>query len=119
MKLTKFRVKNYKTIEDTGWIDSDQIGCLVGVNESGKTNIITALLKLNPVDETTKINALLDYPRSKYSSDKSKLGEVEFVEAVFELSSAIEILSDEGEVLETYKYIKVKKHMMKLYIIMV
>lgn len=109
MKLTKFRVKNYKTIEDTGWIDSDQIGCLVGVNESGKTNIITALLKLNPVDETTKINALLDYPRSKYSSDKSKLGEVEFVEAVFELSSAIEILSDEGEVLETYKYIKVKK----------
>ena len=56
MKLTKFRVKNYKTIEDTGWIDNDQIGCLVGVNESGKTNIITALLKLNPVDETTKMH---------------------------------------------------------------
>lgn len=29
MKLTKFRVKNYKTIEDTGWIDSDQIGVLL------------------------------------------------------------------------------------------
>jgi len=109
MKLIKFRVKNYKTIDDTGWISIDQIGCLVGVNESGKTNIITALLKLNPVDSSIKINALLDYPRSKYSSDKDKLDDIEFIEALFEFSEPLSLSNEDGEAVETYKYLKVRK----------
>lgn len=109
MKLIKFRVKNYKTIDDTGWISIDQIGCLVGVNESGKTNVITALLKLNPVDSSIKINALLDYPRSKYSSDKDKLDYIEFIEALFEFSEPLSLSNEDGEAVETYKYLKVRK----------
>ena len=109
MKLIKFRVKNYKTIDDTGWISIDQIGCLVGVNESGKTNVITALLKLNPVDSSIKINALLDYPRSKYSSDKDKLDDIEFIEALFEFSEPLSLSNEDGEAVETYKYLKVRK----------
>ena len=109
MKLIKFRVKNYKTIDDTGWISSDQIGCLVGVNESGKTNVITALLKLNPVDSSIKINALLDYPRSKYSSDKDKLDDIEFIEALFEFSEPLSLSNEDGEAVGTYKYLKVRK----------
>lgn len=109
MKLIKFRVKNYKTIDDTGWISIDQIGCLVGVNESGKTNVITALLKLNPVDSSIKINALLDYPRSKYSSDKDKLDDIEFIEALFEFSEPLSLSNEDGETVETYKYLKVRK----------
>lgn len=109
MKLIKFRVKNYKTIDDTGWISIDQIGCLVGVNESGKTNVITALLKLNPVDSSIKINALLDYPRSKYSSDKDKLDDIEFIEALFEFSKPLSLSNEDSEAVETYKYLKVRK----------
>ncbi len=109
MKLIKFRVRNYKTIDDTGWISVDQIGCLVGVNESGKTNIITALLKLNPVDSSIRINPLLDYPRSKYSSDKDVLDEIKFIEVIFELTEPLSITYDDGKTTETYKYLKVCK----------
>ena len=105
MKLKKYKIKNYKTINDTGWIDNDNIGCLVGVNESGKTNIITALLKLNPVDTTSKINALLDYPRSNYSRDKERLEQIEFIEAIFELTNPIIL----GEEEISCSYIKVTK----------
>lgn len=118
MKLIKFRVKNYKTIDDTGWISVDQIGCLVGVNESGKTNVITALLKLNPVDSSIKINALLDYPRSKYSSDKDKLDDIEFIEALFEFSEPLSLSDEDGEAVETYKYLKFEKLMMNRFTIM-
>lgn len=109
MKLIKFRVKNYKTIDDTGWICIEQIGCLVGVNESGKTNVITALLKLNPVDSSIKINPLLDYPRSKFSSDIDCLGDKRFIEALFELSTSFEG-NNEEEPNKKYKFLKVCKN---------
>lgn len=51
MRLIKFKVSNYKTIDDSEWITTDSITCLVGENEAGKTNVLTALLKLNPADE--------------------------------------------------------------------
>ena len=44
MKLTKFRITDYKSIEDTGycWLASD-LTILAGKNESGKTAILEAL----------------------------------------------------------------------------
>jgi AAA15 family ATPase/GTPase len=45
MNLLKFRIKNYKSIVDTGWceLSGDNITVLAGQNESGKTNILKAL----------------------------------------------------------------------------
>jgi predicted ATP-dependent endonuclease of OLD family len=45
MKLTAFRIKNYRSIVDTGWCDLslDNITVLIGQNESGKTAILEAL----------------------------------------------------------------------------
>ncbi len=44
MKLTKFRVKNYKSIVDSGdCYFSDKLTILAGKNESGKTSILEAL----------------------------------------------------------------------------
>jgi predicted ATP-dependent endonuclease of OLD family len=37
MKLTKVRIQNYKSIADSSWVTMDQVTCLVGKNESGKT----------------------------------------------------------------------------------
>lgn len=113
MKLVSFRVKNYKTIDDTGWIDVDDISCLVGVNESGKTNIITALLKLNPVDQSIKINPLQDFPRSRYSREKDLLSNVVFIEACFKLDESMQIniaQDGEDETIVAYSYLKVKKY---------
>ena len=48
MKLTKFRVENYRCIQDSGWVELDDIAVIVGKNESGKTSLLKALWKLNP-----------------------------------------------------------------------
>ena len=45
MWFKKFRIKNYRSIIDTGWAElaSDNITGLIGQNESGKTSILEAL----------------------------------------------------------------------------
>ena len=37
MKLTKFKVTNFRSVDDSGWIEVDAVTALIGVNESGKT----------------------------------------------------------------------------------
>lgn len=45
MELISFRVQNFRSIVDSGWIDfsKDGVTVLVGQNESGKTSILQAL----------------------------------------------------------------------------
>ena len=45
MKLLAFRIKNFRSIVDTGWhnLSLDNITGLIGQNESGKTSILEAL----------------------------------------------------------------------------
>ena len=62
MKLTKVRIKNYKCIHDSTEFDIDDITCLVGKNESGKTAILEALNKFNPFDTAPGFDRLNDYP---------------------------------------------------------
>lgn len=48
MQLKGFRVRMYKGVIDSGWIDVESLTVLVGKNESGKTSLLKALHKLNP-----------------------------------------------------------------------
>jgi hypothetical protein len=45
MKLTAFRIRNFRSIVDTGWqnLSPDNITCLIGQNESGKTSVLESL----------------------------------------------------------------------------
>ena len=45
MKLNAFRIKNFRSIVDTGWQNTspDNITCLIGQNESGKTSVLEGL----------------------------------------------------------------------------
>ncbi len=45
MRLTAFRIRNFRSIVDTGWqtISHDNITCLIGQNESGKTSVLEGL----------------------------------------------------------------------------
>lgn len=67
MRLTKFRVHNFRSIIDSTWIDCDNVTNIIGVNESGKSNALIALWKLNPAHDG-KINLLEDLPRNEYAN---------------------------------------------------
>lgn len=45
MKINAFRIKNYRSIVDTGicYVSADHITALIGQNESGKTSVLEAL----------------------------------------------------------------------------
>ena len=51
MVLDSFRVTEFRSVQDSGWIDAEQITALIGTNESEKTNILLPLWKLNPADD--------------------------------------------------------------------
>lgn len=87
-KLVKFRVQNFRSVEDSGWIDAENVTCLVGTNESGKTNLLVALWKLNPANDEP-ITPLIDYPRKKYHSYNATNGEEVFISAHFEIDENI------------------------------
>src|SRR5438552_3008819 len=64
MKLESATITNFRCIDDSTKFKMGQITCLVGKNESGKTAILHALTKLNPVDATlSKFDVERDYPR--------------------------------------------------------
>ena len=65
MKLVRARVTDFKSIDDSGWVDIDAVTSMVGKNESGKTAFLGALKRLNPVDGGQQFE-LKDFPRKGY-----------------------------------------------------
>lgn len=72
MKLVDVQVKKYKCVDDSGRWSVDQITCLVGKNESGKTALLEALYKLHPVGESDAVFAATDFPRKEALTDEGK-----------------------------------------------
>lgn len=66
MKLRTVQVREFKSVWDSNPFEIDRIACLVGKNESGKTAILQALYRLNPIVENDgNFNVTDDYPRSE------------------------------------------------------
>ena len=84
MKLTRYQVENFRSVENSGWIDCDDVTTLVGINESGKSNLLLALWKLNPAREGA-IDVLHDMPVSKLSTLRKEPEKVKFITAEFVL----------------------------------
>ena len=55
MELKAFQVEKFRSIDQSEWINIDDVTALIGTNESGKTNLLSALWKLNPVSDDGKI----------------------------------------------------------------
>ena len=88
MILESIRVRDYKNIKDSGEVDiRDGVTCLVGKNESGKTSLLEALYRLNPVTtgHPETFLALRDYPRRRYARDRERVSDTRPVTATFEL----------------------------------
>lgn len=87
MKLTKFRVTNFRSVSDSGWLDADDVTALIGVNESGKTNLLLPLWKLKPAQDG-EIQPTSDYPKTMFGEIRSAPGEYQFIEAEFNTGEA-------------------------------
>lgn len=81
----RYKVINFRSIEESDWIEAGNNTCLVGTNEAGKTNLLIALWKLNPANNEP-IVPLSDFPRHLYSQYKADKHETDvFIKADFEL----------------------------------
>lgn len=73
MKLTSVRITNFRSIQDSTEFQIGDVTCLVGKNESGKTALLQALYRLNPiVEKDGSFDVTEDYPRravSDYNDD--------------------------------------------------
>src|SRR5438132_14296106 len=72
MILRSVRVQNFKCIDDSQEFSVDALTCLVGKNESGKSAILEALYKLNPVVDGVADFLDLEYPRRRWSEYKER-----------------------------------------------
>lgn len=70
MQLTRVRITNYRSVEDSDWVDIGDVTCLVGKNEAGKTAFLQALNKLNPVQGSSDFDDTIDYPSRLYAAYK-------------------------------------------------
>lgn len=82
MKLKQFRVTNFRSVEDSGWIEAEKVTALIGVNESGKTNLLLPLWKLKPARDG-EIQPTSDFPKTMFGAIRSAPGDYPFVEADF------------------------------------
>ena len=91
MLLKSARITEYKSIWDSGEFEVSDITCLVGKNEAGKTAILEALYKVNPIiPGDSGFDVTDDYPRAYVSDYEEEVKDEErdpakVVEAHFEL----------------------------------
>jgi len=93
MELRTVRVREFKSIWDSNPFDVGKVACLVGKNEAGKTALLQALYRLNPIVKTDgNFDVTDDYPRSEVENYQQDIeckrrNHAVVVEATFELGS--------------------------------
>jgi predicted ATP-dependent endonuclease of OLD family len=66
MLLKTFHIRDFQSIRHSNPVEVGDITCLVGKNEAGKTAILKALYRLNPIAKgEDKFDVTDDYPRSR------------------------------------------------------
>jgi len=82
-------VEKFRNIVDSGDVRFDDITCLVGLNEAGKTTLLQALLRIKPHDGSDFV-VQDDYPRWLWKKDERSgaIGGVHPIRARFTLDAA-------------------------------
>lgn len=95
MKLKSFRVREFRSIWDSGCIAVDEKQtCLVGKNESGKTALLTALYRTNPIiTADASFIETYDYPKRevedyRFGVENNKREEAVVVTCKYELENS-------------------------------
>ena len=92
MKLTAFKIKKFRSIEETKWIEVNDITNIIGVNESGKSNILLALWKFNPVNDGD-IDLVADLPRDEYAKLCEDCSDIDFINTRWDISSDTNLIN--------------------------
>lgn len=95
MKLTTVTIKRFKNIVDPQTIKiEDDVTCLIGKNESGKTTILKALHRLNPANGAdTSFDLTTEYPRWRLARDRRS----EKLESLFPVMATFALSEDDVE----------------------
>ncbi|HSH41147.1 MAG TPA: AAA family ATPase [Arenicellales bacterium] len=74
MKLIKFEISDFQCIRSSNPVRVGDLTCLLGKNEAGKTALLKALYKLNPVIEAdATYDVVDDFPRSEVDEYEYRL----------------------------------------------
>ncbi|MEH3117235.1 MAG: hypothetical protein PGN25_06420 [Methylorubrum populi] len=96
MKLLSFRVRQFRSIRDSGEVNlafsktdrgqDRSVTALVGRNESGKSNILLALATLNPEGGRKALTMRKDFPRDRHPREWDPA--FQFLQTTWELDEA-------------------------------
>jgi len=81
--LIRYRVTNFRSVGDSGWLNLDRVTALIGVNESGKTNLLLPLWKLNPAGGGA-VEPIADYPKALFARIRAAPDQFQFITAEFD-----------------------------------
>ena len=91
MRLVKAQVTDFQSIQDSTEFDVGDVTCLVGKNEAGKTALLKAIYRLNPINaRDADFDVVSDYPRAAFAQyqaeiEDGKRDHAVVVRATFEL----------------------------------
>jgi energy-coupling factor transporter ATP-binding protein EcfA2 len=89
MQLQRFKVTHFRSVVDSGWIETERVTAFIGINESGKTNLLLPLWKLNPARDG-EIVPTSDYPKTNYAAVRENPSAFTFIQAEFTLGDLAE-----------------------------
>lgn len=119
MKLKHVRITNFQSILDSGEFEVDEVTCLVGKNEAGKTALLKALYRLNPIRPSdAEFDTAIDYPRKKLVDYEDSVSQgtrapAQVVQATYTLGAAcireIETVYGKGCLVDKEATVEVRK----------
>ena len=80
-----FRVQNFRSFIDSGWIKCQDVTAIAGTNEAGKSNLLKALWKLKPAFRADNKIVRGDLPFDKFNAIMDSEKMPEFITARFKL----------------------------------
>ena len=75
MEIKRFRIRNYRAIEDLEFSLRDSISPIIGLNESGKTTVLQAIQSFDPGRDKFNKGEHLNY-RNRYSNTDGTTAEI-------------------------------------------
>jgi len=102
MKIKSIKIHNYRSIKDAEFVLSNY-NVLVGANNSGKSNILTALRIF--YEDGIKFNEKKDFPQFQTDDEESWI-EIEYLLTDDEFKNLKEDYKNPGNILKVRKYLK-------------
>lgn len=104
MKIKSIKIHNFRSIKDAEFILNDY-NVLVGANNSGKSNILTALRIF--YEDGIKFNEKIDFPKF-HTDDRESWIEIEYLLTDEEFKNLKDEYKNQNNILRVRKYLKSK-----------